>query len=47
MTEPQYYWQSQEHRGGPIHDLPEEEFIRRLEELIDYLACLEQVDVVS
>ena len=42
MTEPQYFWQVVELRGIPLLDMPEEEFHKRLEELIQQLEAVEQ-----
>jgi hypothetical protein len=45
MSEPQYYWQRSEFRGNPIGDLSEEEFVLRLEEIVEDLECDEQPEV--
>jgi|SoiMethySBSTD1v2_1073268.scaffolds.fasta_scaffold2882498_2 hypothetical protein len=42
MTEPQYYWQTPERHSTPLHDMPDEEFDQRLEDMIQHLEALQQ-----
>jgi hypothetical protein len=42
MTEPQYYWQAPEKRFTPLHDIPDEEFDQRLEDMIQHLEALQK-----
>jgi hypothetical protein len=45
MTEPHYFWQRPEFRVNPMTDLSEEEFVLRLEEIIEDLDYEEQPEV--
>jgi hypothetical protein len=42
MTEPRYAWQLPDRRATPLHDLIEEEFSQRLEELVQQLEARQQ-----
>jgi hypothetical protein len=42
MTEPRYSWQIPEKRAIPLHDLTDDEFAQRLEELMHHLEARQQ-----
>ena len=42
MDEPQYSWQNPERRATPLHDLSDEEFEARLQEMIKDLEALQK-----